>query len=534
MHHAVMNETIKSIVGLLETGKPELQVAAAQVLGELKPKDAGAVAALFEGIDRSPVLGRFCLDTLAKIATPAALAKLAEAVVECEVLSDHAAHLLAEVGGPAHTVLADIYPQAVGEQRGRILTVLGRELSPDSIPVMVAALLAPDLTDTAAALLESARDRITPAMAKLLRTSLQKRLDETVAPSIAARVMSVLAAVDAKGSKALFLKQIEPGVAAQIRAAAFRGLRGVELTPLQTKAMMASLEDNTQKGVHEAIREVLVNLPELPAGLAPGLKRLLASRQPEQRLFALCMLRPLGGAELAKSFMKLLDHDDARFREAAAAGLSSNKQAVEPVLKLMQSTKNPELARACAGILDQLKEHIPQKLQKAAADKALRLLSSNARLGDMLLDLVIAAGGAKIVPFLTEKAVRMRRAQRPAEALHVLAKIAASEHSENEVHYHMALTKLLVSADEAEGAGAPGNSTMGFFTVLIRGGFPLFDRLKRESAVKPEMLLRIATYYRSAVGAERRFGTDLLQHLAQRTKGRAGDEARLALRTAGI
>jgi hypothetical protein len=36
------------------------------------------------------------------------------------------------------------------------------------------------------------------------------------------------------------------------------------------------------------------------------------------------------------------------------------------------------------------------------------------------------------------------------------------------------------------------------------------------------------------VGAERRFGTDLLQHLAQRTKGRAGDEARLALRTAGI
>ena len=72
------------------------------------------------------------------------------------------------------------------------------------------------------------------------------------------------------------------------------------------------------------------------------------------------------------------------------------------------------------------------------------------------------------------------------------------------------------------------------FAVLIRNGFPLFERLRRESAVKPEMLLRVATHFATAVGAERRFGTELLQHLAQRTKGRAGDEARLALRTASM
>ena len=41
-----MNDTIKSIVGLLQEGKPELQVAAAQVLGELRPKDTAAIEAL--------------------------------------------------------------------------------------------------------------------------------------------------------------------------------------------------------------------------------------------------------------------------------------------------------------------------------------------------------------------------------------------------------------------------------------------------------------------------------------------------------
>ena len=75
---------------------------------------------------------------------------------------------------------------------------------------------------------------------------------------------------------------------------------------------------------------------------------------------------------------------------------------------------------------------------------------------------------------------------------------------------------------------------MGFFAVLIRNEFPLADRLKRESAVKPEMMLRVASHFASAVGAERRFGAEMLQHLAERTKGRAGDEARIALRSAGL
>ena len=74
-----MNETTKAIVELLCEGKPELQVAAAQVLGELRPKDAAAIEALGDGPDRSPVLGRFCLDALAKIGSAAALGKLAEA-----------------------------------------------------------------------------------------------------------------------------------------------------------------------------------------------------------------------------------------------------------------------------------------------------------------------------------------------------------------------------------------------------------------------------------------------------------------------
>ena len=41
-----MNEIFKTITNLLEAGKPELQVAAAQILGELRVKDPNVVRAL--------------------------------------------------------------------------------------------------------------------------------------------------------------------------------------------------------------------------------------------------------------------------------------------------------------------------------------------------------------------------------------------------------------------------------------------------------------------------------------------------------
>ena len=164
-----MNDTINAIVELLREGKPELQVAAAQILGELGPKDSAAVEALGDGPDRSPVLGRFCLDALAKIATPKALEKLAEAVVEHEVLSDHAAQLLGEIGAPAHGVLESAYPQAIGEQRIRILGVMARELGPGSLSVFAAALLTPELSEHAAKLLAGASEQFSADIGKGLR-----------------------------------------------------------------------------------------------------------------------------------------------------------------------------------------------------------------------------------------------------------------------------------------------------------------------------------------------------------------------------
>jgi hypothetical protein len=210
----------------------------------------------------------------------------------------------------------------------------------------------------------------------------------------------------------------------------------------------------------EQLRGVLGDLPELPSGMAPGLKRLLSSRQIEQRLFALRMLRNAGGAELARTCLKLLDHDDERLRKAAIEALANNKQAIEPALKLMLVTRNPRLANACAQTLLRQAPNLTPKLVRAMAEKAIKLLVANPTMGDLLLDLTLQSGGAKMATFYVDRAVRLRRAKRFPEALHVLAKVASTPHGGDEAHYQIALTKIVSGGAAIAEEAAPGNSTL--------------------------------------------------------------------------
>ncbi len=529
-----MNDTLKTIVGLLETGKPELQVAAAQILGELRVKEPAVVRALAGGLRRSPILGRFCLDAMAKIQTDEAITTVARAAVELDSLGDHAAQLVADMPPLAHAVLAGAYQDAVLEQRSRILTIVAKHLSKDAIDVFVHALLTPEMADIAGRLLLSAAGQFTPGLQKQLREGLTKHSTLALPDACLAQVVTVLAAVDADGSRSFLVSLVGPEVSPVVRSAAFRALQGTKLSAAQVRSMMELLEDAEQKGVHDAVREVLAKLPEVPEAVLPALKRLLVARHSDQRLFALRMLRTAGGADLAKTALKLLGDADERFRSAAVESLAHNRQAIESVLRVVLTSKNSGLGQTAADILVRHADHLAPKFVRTLADKAMKLLSGNARVADLLLGVVLAATGTKAAGVLGERCTRLRRSHRYADALHVLARVAGAAPEDQEVRYQLALTKLLHDAAQPAAEDAPpGNSTMGFLAALLRSGFPVFDRLRKESSLTPELLLRVANHFASAVGPERRFATEMLHHLAARTKGRAGDEARVALRVAG-
>jgi HEAT repeat protein len=529
-----MKDTLKAIVQVLESGKPELQVAAAQILGELHARDASVVGALDDAMRRSPVLGRFCLDALAKIGTAEAIEVLAGTLVDNEALAEHAAHLLGEVGARAHGVLARSYAQALGDQRVRILGILARGLGKEALSVFVHAMLTPETAAAAGRLLLAAADQFDATLRKQFRDGLVPHLGDALPEQCLAEVVTVLAGIDASGSRALMLRLSGSGNPVVVRSAAYRALRGSKLTAAQARGLMDLLADPDERDVHDAVRELLADLPEVPDGMVPVLKRLLASRQPEQRLFALRMLRTAAGAEMAKVALKLLDHDDERFRHAAADALAHNKQAIEPLIRVVQTSRDPALVQAAADVLVRLAPEMPPKTVRAVIDKSIRLLVTNARTSDLLLGVALAGTGTKLGTELVDRAVRLRRTRRYGDALHVLARLAASPHGSDEGRYQLALARLLQDMSRPTGElDSPGNPTMGFFSALVRSGFPLAERLRKESAVSPEALLHVASHFADAVGVERRFGTEMLQYLVSRKKGRTGDEARVVLRAVG-
>jgi hypothetical protein len=124
------------------------------------------------------------------------------------------------------------------------------------------------------------------------------------------------------------------------------------------------------------------------------------------------------------------------------------------------------------------------------------------------------------------------------ECLALLAFLAHADALDLEGRYQLALTRLLL--DSAAGrqdssADQAGDATMGFFAALVREGFAVFDRLKKESMVTPEALLRVGAHFSVGVGSERRFGSEVLHHVADKhPRQRAGEEARSVLRSEGL
>ena len=106
-----------------------------------------------------------------------------------------------------------------------------------------------------------------------------------------------------------------------------------------------------------------------------------------------------------------------------------------------------------------------------------------------------------------------------------------------EGRYQMALARLIMDHEEGRAGVAvhTGDATMGYIAGLVRDGFPALDRLKKESMLEPEDLLRVGRHFNESIGPERRFGTELLRHVAEKHgKLKAGEEARMMIRSAGL
>lgn len=532
-----MNDTIKAVLRILEQGTPELRIAAAQVLGELRVGDTAVVQALSGAVERSEdILAPFAVDALAKIGTASALGVLVRRLTPPGALADRVALGLVRAGAAALPLLTEAFTLAGADTQIRILGILAKNLQKEALALVQKALFAPDrgVAERAADIIQAALGELSDGQRKNLVESIGKVLgkDGDVSPEVQGRLLRLLTLADASGAKALLLRMAQPKQLAAVRVAAIEGLRKATLTAAQAEQLLAYLEE-TDPLLFEPLLATL-EAQAWGAGVGPRLRRLLDHEREDVRLFALRALRHAPGPDLVKPCLQHLSNGSPAFRDAACGVLAQLPAALDGVMKAFQGERNPERARAYGQGLVAMKAHVKKAMVRAMAEKASKALSAGEPLGVVAFETLQQVAPEESGAAFLDKALRLRRARRWDEALQILLRLAQAADAGTEARYQLALTRLLADQSRPDLAvRESGDATMGHFARLVREGFPLIERLRKEGQVTPDALLRIGRHFAEAAGQERRFGAEMLQFVATRHgRGKAGEEARQMLRTA--
>jgi len=537
-----MNDTLKAVVKVLSEAKPERQVAAAQVLAELRPAEPAVVKALSTRLGSAePILTRYILEALAAIGTEDATRALLERLRAGGAESDQIALLMGrEESASAARFLAGVYDDGDVELRCRILSVVGRQTSKEALAVVRKAVLSPEPS-----LAESAQRTLVEVAAKLsgerratLVEQIKKDIDhKETPPPVLAQGARALGLLDPVGSRALLLKLAGPRQAANVRQAALQAMEGTELTPAQAESLLAYLAEPDMTYVVRPTIALLSRVDKWGATGVTKLKKVLESGNEETQRFALHALRGCKTEAVANICLEYLLRVDSAFHEVAADALANNPAALEPLLAAFLKEKDVDVARRLAAPLVRLGSHFTEVQARTLVERAAKQVSGSDALGDVTLHVALSAAREPSMAELAERAQRLRRAKKSPEAHALLVRVATHAPLAPEAQYQLALCKL-VAENGRHGYdmhGSSGNATMGYFASLVRDGFPLVERLKKEALLLPEHLVRLGSHFAEGVGSERRFGAELLHYVVSKhPRVKAGEQARSVLRAENL
>lgn len=537
-----MNDTLKSIVRVLDEGTPELKVAASQILGELAPQDIAVVEALEGHLSLGDnTLNRYILQALAQIGSGPAIRALVGRLRDGGSTADLVRHLLSSIGGDVCEALASTFAEEDSALQAQMVQILGHYSAPEAIQALVSASLGADeeLSRTARNLVLDRLPEVPQDEQKAHREAIYKILksNQELAPFSLANGLRIVAAINVTQSRPTLLKYAHPEYPPVVRRAALFGLEQASLTSAQADGVLSYLED---ADVVNVVKPALVALRGHTDWSKTGittLRGLLSSRREEMKLFALEALQDVQTEEVAKIYMAQMHSAKADVQAAAVQALGKNPKALAGLLKSFSTERNATKASTLLQALIPHKERIKPAQIKTMAEKCGKQLADASPLGEVILDLLLAAGPELATECLVDKAMRLRRARKLTESLRILIQLAKAQVLDIEGRYQLALARLIKDNDEGRAGiiSQTGDATMGFIAGLVRDSFPVLERLKKESMLHPEDLLRVGRHFSGGIGPEQKFGAEMLEYVAKKhAKAKAGEEALMMIRSEGL
>ncbi|HZI93339.1 MAG TPA: HEAT repeat domain-containing protein [Patescibacteria group bacterium] len=544
-----MNAILAKICALLKSVKPETQMAAAVILGELAPRDPSVIKALSAALGTGTRAFRLTvLETLSQVASAASVPDLLPLLESPDDdVRDKAARALIRIGPSAIKPIARQMLDASPVSRRGLIAVLARVKTADSISALMSLVGSghPEAAREAAQALVTLSHTMSRAETARLRIGAEKVLkvpvDKAPAGSLSA-ALQVMISVGQPGNASGLTRLLGARYPEPVRRDALLAIAGVLKTASMPMKILSTILPIIQEGPSPALRSAAIetlSAVELPPASVDSMIKLLDNRDPAVRRFVARKLadKGLSGPKAARRLVPLLADADPSLRDAAAESLARLPEAAPLLMEELLACDDIHRGWVLAHVLKLHVSRMRKPIVRQVFDKAVVALTVDDRIWEPMLYVVRHHDPKIMYAWLMDEAARFKKARKYTEAEACLRPLTRGDHFDSEARYELALAGIRAARSRGGISSSAAFSSIDLFKQLVRDpAFPLLDRLKKERThLQADDLYYLGFHLAEGTPSEREIGAELLKLVAARAGAtKLGKSARNKLRAEGL
>lgn len=523
-----MADRLVAIRKLLSHERQERRCAAAIVLAELGIRDKRSVNALTSALDdEDPQVRRYVLEALAQTDDESIVDKLIDALNDPDLFVQQAAETALLRFGDQAVPALQRQMEGPASVRRKVAAVLSRLQSSAGIESLIDSIDGSDSTvlDRARQALRTKGPELSATELRNLKKKLDQRLNQATHKkeiALSAALLPLLGDLPDDTVVTRIMKETTPDTPPQVRRAAIAAMMSAlpqargRRRDAAIERLLECLPEEDEDGVIRPTLNALKDV-EVPERLAPMLKDLLNAPTASARAYALSELGRIGTPDSISSLVEQLITGSAPVRVAAREALAKVSESATPLAEALFEVSDPSRLQDIGELLKQHEANLPPEMKiKICVTIIDRIEAGEDNLGP----LVETASRALSEHFLTviRDRVSSRRSKKNlAGAFTLLNAIKDCTAFGDEERYQLAVLGLVKSADTSSRPPRATDRLCTPFAELLRVGFPIENRLRKESLVRVQDLYYLGfAFSESRDEDERDFGHELLEEVVQR------------------
>lgn len=516
----------KNICTMLKSGDPDLQCAAAKVLGELKPKDAGVIRALGGVLaDSRESVRLYALCALKNIRSKSALKYVIPRLSSEGPERRAAVAAITAVGSSALSELKKELPGLSPFGRRAAADIIISIGSEASFSALLDALALGDFDlcrhicdlfrDQVPAFSKSRKDLVFGRISRFLNSRTVK--GNEVATMAGLRLLGYVGHVKSLDMLIPYLNEKHtPSVRRHALLAVSALLPVRKPKPDFVHALLNLLSDRAHPDLMETSMRILNGL-NIPASLSDEMIKLLYNRHSAVRKLAVRALESFGTIKATRALLECLGRADWELTSDTMSALRKIKHTPDVILSEVEKTDDKERARRLANVMRGGKFDVSPNMLNSLSGKLLDAISQGDDKLDIYFALLSSLSEEHLAGTLLRRADELKRQKKFVEAERTLRMLTQLGPPPAEVKYQLGVVRLKLSDKKPSPVDRAADPALALLASLIRiPKFELASKLEDEKRIlEPADYYYVGHHFAGSEGEEKAFGTHILNFLVR-------------------